>query len=160
MECLFCQIVQHRAPAKIIYEDEISIAFLDIMPRSTGMCIVASKKHIESWEEDEKLVEKVFTSSQRVAKLIEEKLNPVQIIIAKMPSEIKHFHLRVYPVYREEVPLIEAQPKKVDENFLDAIANKLKEKPTARREKEHEKPKEKERSKDEVYWIKREIEIA
>lgn len=44
--CLFCKIVEKKIPAKIVYEDEYSIAFEDINPQAPVHALIVPKKHI------------------------------------------------------------------------------------------------------------------
>ncbi len=46
-ECLFCQIIGRKIPAKIIYENEKVLAFHDINPQAPVHIIVIPKNHIE-----------------------------------------------------------------------------------------------------------------
>ncbi len=48
--CLFCKIVQKIIPAKIIFEDKLTIAFEDIDPQAPTHLLVIPKKHLESME--------------------------------------------------------------------------------------------------------------
>jgi len=43
--CLFCQIVAGTLPAKKLYEDEYTLAFLDAFPLSEGHTLVVPKAH-------------------------------------------------------------------------------------------------------------------
>lgn len=43
--CLFCKIVAKQVPAEILYEDENTMAFLDIYPVSKGHTVVIPKTH-------------------------------------------------------------------------------------------------------------------
>src|SRR3989344_2330206 len=45
MDCIFCKIVDGQIPAKIIYQDNDYLAFLDISPVSQGHSLVIPKKH-------------------------------------------------------------------------------------------------------------------
>ena len=45
MDCLFCKIIQKEIPAQIIYEDEKTLAFLDIRPINPGHTLVIPKEH-------------------------------------------------------------------------------------------------------------------
>ena len=45
MYCIFCKIISKQIPAKILYEDEYSISFLDAFPISKGHTLVIPKKH-------------------------------------------------------------------------------------------------------------------
>jgi histidine triad (HIT) family protein len=44
--CLFCKIIEKKIPAKIIHEDEYSIAFTDINPQAPVHLLIVPKKHI------------------------------------------------------------------------------------------------------------------
>lgn len=44
-ECLFCKIIRGEIPAIKVYEDELTIAFLDIHPVSPGHTLVIPKNH-------------------------------------------------------------------------------------------------------------------
>jgi histidine triad (HIT) family protein len=44
--CLFCDIIEKKIPAKIIHEDEYSIAFEDINPQAPVHTLIVPKRHI------------------------------------------------------------------------------------------------------------------
>ena len=46
--CLFCHIVAGDIPAEKVYEDEKTLAFLDINPVNKGHTLVIPKKHTEN----------------------------------------------------------------------------------------------------------------
>ncbi len=45
MDCLFCKIAAKEIPSSIIYEDDHTLAFLEIHPRSPGHTLVIPKVH-------------------------------------------------------------------------------------------------------------------
>ena len=45
MGCIFCDIVAKTAPASIIYEDEHTLAFMDLFPMRPGHALVIPKTH-------------------------------------------------------------------------------------------------------------------
>jgi histidine triad (HIT) family protein len=47
-KCIFCQIVNKKIPAKIIYEDDEVLAFPDINGLAPVHILIIPKKHIES----------------------------------------------------------------------------------------------------------------
>ena len=61
MECLFCRIMDRKAPAKIIYEDERAVAIEDIHPQAPVHLLVLPRKHLaslrEALPEDEALLD-------------------------------------------------------------------------------------------------------
>jgi histidine triad (HIT) family protein len=44
-ECIFCDIVKKKIDAKIIYEDEFVISFLDTDPINEGHVLLIPKEH-------------------------------------------------------------------------------------------------------------------
>jgi histidine triad (HIT) family protein len=160
-KCFFCSIAEKKIPAEVVYEDEYSIAILDIAPRSTGMTLVIPKKHMKSFDEHSELSKKILGSALTVAKMIKETLKPKDIGMAILPSELHHFHIRLYPIYENEVPLIENQPQKVSETELYHIAEKIKSGSKEYiEEPKKEKKKVKKRTKQDMYWVKRAIQLT
>lgn len=47
-ECIFCRIIHREIPAKIIFEDESTVAFEDIRPEAPQHFLVVPKEHLES----------------------------------------------------------------------------------------------------------------
>ena len=72
MACIFCQIVNREAPAKIVYEDEEIIAFKDIHPVAPVHILVVPKRHIDSVEdlkeEDRELAGGLILVAKKVAR--------------------------------------------------------------------------------------------
>jgi histidine triad (HIT) family protein len=46
--CIFCGIIQNRVEARIIWEDDLAIAFRDIRPQAPSHLLVIPRKHIPS----------------------------------------------------------------------------------------------------------------
>jgi histidine triad (HIT) family protein len=44
--CIFCKIIDKKIPAKILHEDEFSIAFEDLNPQSPVHLLIVPKRHI------------------------------------------------------------------------------------------------------------------
>jgi len=51
-DCIFCQIADHEIEAKIIYEDDLVIAFDDINPQLPIHSLVIPKKHYHNLDDD------------------------------------------------------------------------------------------------------------
>jgi histidine triad (HIT) family protein len=47
-DCLFCKIVQKTIPAKIVHEDERSLAFDDINPQAPVHTLIIPKQHVSA----------------------------------------------------------------------------------------------------------------
>jgi histidine triad (HIT) family protein len=71
-ECLFCNIVGKKIPAKIVYEDNYALAFDDINPQAPVHTLVIPKKHITAVQdcnaEDQGLLGQLLIACVKVAK--------------------------------------------------------------------------------------------
>ena len=72
MGCIFCDIIQKKVPAKVIYEDDHALAFEDIRPQAPVHTLVIPKKHIstnlELQENDNNLIGHLFQVANKLAK--------------------------------------------------------------------------------------------
>ena len=70
-DCLFCRIVRKEIPAKLVAEDEHSIAFRDINPQAPLHVLVIPREHLESLDDaaqkDEPLLGHLLRVGARVA---------------------------------------------------------------------------------------------
>lgn len=46
MTCLFCNIAEKKIPSRLIYEDDLVVAFHDIAPQAPHHILIIPKKHI------------------------------------------------------------------------------------------------------------------
>ena len=71
-DCLFCNIIESRAPAKIVFEDEQAVAIEDIHPQAPVHLLVLPRKHLASLKdastEDENLLGHLLTVAARLAR--------------------------------------------------------------------------------------------
>ncbi len=71
-DCLFCKIVEKKIPAKLVYEDEHTLAFDDINPQAPVHTLVIPKRHVASiqdlGESDHTLLARVLLTCTRVAR--------------------------------------------------------------------------------------------
>jgi len=67
-DCPFCRIVAGELPAEVIYEDESTIAFLDIAPITRGHTLVVPKQHARNlFDIDPSLVVRVAQVTAHIA---------------------------------------------------------------------------------------------
>jgi histidine triad (HIT) family protein len=69
--CIFCQIAQHAAPAKIVFEDDHVVAFQDIRPVAPVHVLICPKKHIPTLNDvtsaDHPLIGRIFDAARVIA---------------------------------------------------------------------------------------------
>ena len=101
--CIFCKIVNGEIPAKVIYEDEIVKAYLDIHPSGTGHTLIIPKNHYTDLDDiDEEVLGHIMKVSKIIKKRIDERLKPNGIKIVQNNGslqEVKHYHLHIVPYY-------------------------------------------------------------
>ncbi len=70
-ECLFCKIVEKKIPAKLVHEDEDTLAFDDIHPQAPVHTLVIPKRHVGSvqdlGETDQTLLARLLLTCRKVA---------------------------------------------------------------------------------------------
>ena len=69
--CIFCRILEHRAPARLIYEDEWAVAIEDIHPQAPIHLLVIPRKHLSSLDdaaEDEALLGRLLRVAAQLAR--------------------------------------------------------------------------------------------
>jgi histidine triad (HIT) family protein len=70
--CIFCRIISHEIPAKIVYEDDSVLAFEDSNPQAPVHLLVVPRRHLPSLKdavpEDEALLGHVLTVAAQLAR--------------------------------------------------------------------------------------------
>ena len=103
--CLFCKIVAGDIPSTRVYEDERTIAFMDINPGSRGHLLVVPREHstdlLEIGPED---LAAVARTAQVMAQRVKDKLaadgvNLINSCGSKAWQTVFHFHIHVIPRY-------------------------------------------------------------
>lgn len=103
MECLFCNIIAKQIPAEIVYEDDTSVAVLDIAPRAPGHTMVLPKVHVESiLDLPDNVVEPVFVAIKKVTAMLKKAFAPDGFTIGINQGRaagqvIDHLHIHVIP---------------------------------------------------------------
>jgi histidine triad (HIT) family protein len=67
--CLFCRIVSKDIPAKVIHEDEHTLAFRDIDPKAPTHVLVIPKEHVATLNDvtDPTLVGRLLVAAKEIA---------------------------------------------------------------------------------------------
>ena len=102
--CIFCEIVAGRAKAHRIYEDDLTLAILDINPFSEGHTLVIPKRHVPWWHDlTEEEVESLFRVARAASQKLMKAYNPDFVAIYARGRRIPHTHIFVVPTYRGDV---------------------------------------------------------
>jgi len=128
-ECPFCSIIAEDSSAYRLYEDEHSLAFLDIEPATRGHTLVVPKPHYETTiEMPASLVGEVFQTVHRVGGALEtvfqlDGFNIVQSNGVVAGQEIFHAHVHIIPRYRDDGLSLGWSGEPTDETTYQEIAS-------------------------------------
>ena len=99
--CIFCRILEHRAPARLIYEDEWVVAIEDIHPQAPVHLLVIPRKHVPSLDdaaEDELLLGHLFRVAAQLARERQLEKKGYRTVInngAWAGQSVAHLHVHV-----------------------------------------------------------------
>lgn len=70
--CIFCKIIKKEIPAKVVYEDDLVLAFWDINPQAPVHLLIIPKKHIPAAmdikDEDSGILLRLYQFVQKTAR--------------------------------------------------------------------------------------------
>ena len=101
--CIFCAIVEGRVPSHKVYEDEKTLAFLDIHPSALGHTLVIPKVHIARVEDlPEEDARSLFAALHKIVGRIQEATDSPSSTIGinngrESGQEVPHVHIHVIP---------------------------------------------------------------
>lgn len=107
MACIFCMIANKEIPGKVVYEDDVCMAFLDLSQTTYGHTLVVPKKHMTNiLEADSKTASHLFEVVTMLSQKITKSLNASGCNILSNAGEVAgqtvmHFHIHIIPRYNE-----------------------------------------------------------
>jgi diadenosine tetraphosphate (Ap4A) HIT family hydrolase len=134
VSCIFCDISGGDAEASFVYEDERTIAFLDIAPVSAGHTLVVPRAHAASLEElDPEDAQHVVRVAQRVAIALRRtgfRVEGVNLWLADGAAagqDVFHVHMHVVPRFDGDGFVVSLPPDRhrPDREELNANAAEL-----------------------------------
>jgi histidine triad (HIT) family protein len=104
--CVFCDIVAGGVPAHVVFEDEVSLAFLDLRPLFLGHTLLAPKVHVETLADlPDELIVPYFSAARLLSRAMEEVLDAQGSFVAmnnKVSQSVPHLHIHVVPRRRKD----------------------------------------------------------
>src|ERR1044072_1948928 len=104
--CLFCSVIKGELVVRVVFEDNISIAFLDHRPVFPGHCLLIPKKHFETLADvPADLLGPFFQNVQLLTKAVELGLLADGTFVAmnnKVSQSVPHLHVHVVPRRRKD----------------------------------------------------------
>ncbi len=131
MDCVFCKIRDGQIPSIRLFQDERTLAFMDINPLNDGHCLVVTRAHAPTlFDADVADLQAAMATAKRVAGALQRALSPdglnlLQANGAAAFQSVPHFHLHLVPRWTGDGkgfdwPLIPG-----DRSRLQAVAEKI-----------------------------------
>ena len=102
-QCIFCRLVAGDIPAATVYEDHLTIAFMDIGQVNPGHVLVATKRHAATlFDITPEEAAAVMQTAQHVAQAVHRAFNPPGLTLLQANGRegdqtVFHFHMHVVP---------------------------------------------------------------
>jgi histidine triad (HIT) family protein len=131
MKCIFCDIVDHKAHAEVLYENDHVLSFLDINPVNFGHTLVITKKHYEDFlSVPKEELDHVIRAVQAISDVIQTKLNcdGFNIVInngSAAGQSVPHFHFHIIPRFHNDDFRFKLNLKKYSDNLMKEYADKI-----------------------------------
>jgi len=101
-DCIFCKIIERKIPSRIVYEDDIALAFEDINPQAPVHTLVIPKKHIATvldlGEDDSHVMGHLVKLANKIANekgIAERGFRLVTNCNPESGQEVYHIHLHL-----------------------------------------------------------------
>ena len=127
---IFAKILRGEIPAISVYEDDETLAFMDVMPQSPGHTLVIPKSPAENlFDLDLEAGKQVLRTAQLVARAVQDAFKADGIMLNQFNGPaagqtVFHFHVHIVPRY-ENVPLRRHTGDMENPDVLEEQAEKI-----------------------------------
>ncbi len=102
-DCLFCKIIAGEIPCVKLFENDETLAFMDINPANEGHALVIPKEHAtDVYAVSDAAITATVKTAKKIAAAIDKTLNPdgLNLLQCNGPAaaqSVFHFHMHVLP---------------------------------------------------------------
>jgi histidine triad (HIT) family protein len=127
---IFAKILASQIPCVKVYEDDKTLAFMDVMPEAEGHVLVVPKEPAEDiLDLSAEGLSAMMATVQKVAKAVDKALSPGGILLkqynrAPAGQSVFHIHFHIVPRW-EGVPMAPHGKVMVEAARLEPIAAKI-----------------------------------
>ena len=129
--CVFCGIVRGDLPSHQVYEDDQTLAFLDINPATDGHTLLVPKEHAaDLFDISADSAAAVMRTARLVAAQIDERLSPegLTLVQSNRPAgwqDVFHLHLHLVPRWHNDGLVRPWSPRAAPAEALAALAARI-----------------------------------
>lgn len=131
--CVFCEILDGRSPAEVLYENSHALAILDIRPIHHGHSLVIPKAHCRDFLElPRDYLHGVMEATQTVARatvrtLSLEGFNVFSNNGLAAGQSVFHFHFHITPRYHDDQIRFELTLKRYQDGQMQDLGQRIRE---------------------------------
>jgi histidine triad (HIT) family protein len=105
-DCAFCAIARGETDAHVVFEDEVSLAFLDFRPLFPGHSLLIPREHHETLADlPDELVAPLFANAQLLSRAIPDAMSAEGSFVAMnnvVSQSVPHLHVHVVPRVKKD----------------------------------------------------------
>ena len=123
-DSIFTKIIKGELPSFKVYEDDRTLAFMNIEPITPGHVLVVPKKQEDIWDLSEEDYQALMSTVKKVARRIKEVLKPRRVGVQIVGIDIEsHAHIHVFPF--DNMGDYRQMPQPAENEDLREMAKKL-----------------------------------
>lgn len=129
--CVFCKIVAGTVPCFKLYEDQDTLAFMDINPFNEGHALAIPKAHhADVHEIPPETAGRAMATAARIARAVHKVVQPdgINLVQANGPGagqSVFHFHVHVFPRKAGDDARLNWQQRPGDMDRIKALSEKI-----------------------------------
>jgi histidine triad (HIT) family protein len=98
VDSVFTKIIKGEIPSHKIFEDDKTLAFLDIHPIQPGHALIVSKEQIEFvWDLPDELYQAVMLTTKKVAQRLQQVIGSKYVSERITGVDVPHAHVQLIP---------------------------------------------------------------
>ena len=107
-DCIFCKMLRNEIPCFKLYEDDLTLSFMDINPINDGHALVIPKYHSENlYTTPDAWFGPTMSAARKVATAVNKVVRPegMNLLQANGPGakqSVFHLHIHIIPRYAED----------------------------------------------------------
>ncbi|RQG92950.1 HIT family protein [Natrarchaeobius halalkaliphilus] len=135
MSTIFSRIVDGEIPARVVYEDETTVAFLDANPMSPGHTLVIPKSEFERLNDvPDDVASDLYASIHRLVPVVEDAVDADASTVAfnngeAAGQEVPHVHCHIIPRFDGDgggpIHMVAGEQPELTDDELDGIADDI-----------------------------------
>ena len=130
-QCIFCKLVAGEIPSARVYEDDLTLAFMDLGQVNPGHVLVATKRHAATlFDITPEEAAAVMQTAQKVAQAVQAVFDPPGLTLLQANGRegdktVFHFHMHVVPRHGNDGIALSWPRKEPGAEVLHGYAERL-----------------------------------